>query len=289
MRYAFLVLVIWAGSAITAQNDTSFTTMEGMGQLNFSQAAYSNWAQGGENTLAVTANANLHLIKVDTAYDWTTDLNLSYGKIKVGADMRKSDDEIVLNTKYTRMLSDHWGIGLNGNFKSQFDLGYQYPNDSVVISKFLSPAYTSVSVGINYMPADYLTIYLSPAALKWTLVNDTSTVDQENYGVDANRKSRYEVGGLFKADFNKELAENVSISSTLELFSNYFNNPQNIDINWLNKVNMKVNDYITASLTLHIIYDDDILIPKENEEGEIYLGKGTQLREILSIGLSYKF
>jgi len=79
--------------------------------------------------------------------------------------------------------------------------------------------------------------------------------------------------------------------STVDLFSNYLHNPQNIDVNWQVLINMKVNKFLSASITTHIIYDDDIMIPLDRNEDGITEGKGprTQFKEVLGVGLSYKF
>lgn len=87
--------------------------------------------------------------------------------------------------------------------------------------------------------------------------------------------------------------ENVDFATKLELFSNYLNSPGNIDVNWDVLLAMKVNKYITASITTTLIYDHDIDIPTyktiNGEQSVIGFGPKTQFREVLAIGFSYKF
>ena len=74
------------------------------------------------------------------------------------------------------------------------------------------------------------------------------------------------------------------------MFSNYLNNPQNIDVNWETLIQFKVNKYISATLSTHLIYDDDIDIAVFDDAGE-QTGKGPRLqfKEVLGIGFAYKF
>ncbi|MBK8927730.1 MAG: hypothetical protein IPM74_17965 [Crocinitomicaceae bacterium] len=81
------------------------------------------------------------------------------------------------------------------------------------------------------------------------------------------------------------MMENITITSKLSLFSNYANNPQNIDVNWENLIEFKVNKYISATLATHLIYDDDIDIT----DADGNTGPRTQFKEVIGIGFSYKF
>ncbi|MEA1886045.1 MAG: hypothetical protein U9N72_02400 [Bacteroidota bacterium] len=80
--------------------------------------------------------------------------------------------------------------------------------------------------------------------------------------------------------------ENVNLTSTIDLFSNYFDSPQNIDISWKALLNMKINEYLSANISTHLIYDDDI--DWVDSEG-IKHGPKVQFKEMLGIGFSYKF
>ena len=54
--------------------------------------------------------------------------------------------------------------------------------------------------------------------------------------------------------------ENIDIKTKLELFSNYLENPENIDVNAEVLWNFKINSWFSASLQWNLIYDDDIRI-----------------------------
>lgn len=282
-----LATSLYLCSTCYGQEDTSWT-FEGQGQLNFSQAAFYNWAAGGENSVSFTGIADLSANYAKEKNSWENNLQLAYGQSRLGEEWRKSEDAISLSSKYGHNLSKVWLAAALLEFKTQFANGYNYPNDSVVVSKAFAPAYANISVGFDYKPADYFSLYLSPLGGKFTYVGDTMTVDQKIYGVPAGKKLRAEMGATAKLTFKKELLKNVTVSTDLLLFSNYLDSPQNVDVDWQTSISMKVNDFIAAFITSQLIYDHDILVPKTTEAGVPYQGVGTQFKEVLAIGLTYK-
>ena len=92
--------------------------------------------------------------------------------------------------------------------------------------------------------------------------------------------------------YKTDLAENVGFQTKIDLFSNYQNNPQNIDVNWETLLTMKVNSWLSTTLTTQVIYDDDINIARDPEDiaaGGPAAGPATQFKQALAVGLSYKF
>jgi hypothetical protein len=87
--------------------------------------------------------------------------------------------------------------------------------------------------------------------------------------------------------------ENITFQTNLDLFSNYLHNPENIDVNWETLLSMKVNTFISATVSTHLIYDDDIKIAIDDNDNGIITSNEThprlQFKEVLAIGLAYKF
>jgi len=103
--------------------------------------------------------------------------------------------------------------------------------------------------------------------------------------------TRSEFGGYMRAiysknDFKNVLLKNISFTTKIDLFSNYMNNPQNIDVSWETLIAMKVNKYISVNLNTHLIYDDDINIQEEPDQTP---GPRIQFKEIFGAGFSYNF
>jgi len=70
--------------------------------------------------------------------------------------------------------------------------------------------------------------------------------------------------------------KNVTAENILTLYSNYIEDPQNIDVDYTLNLLLKVNEWITTNFTFQAIYDDNAV-------------KGFQIRETLGIGVGYKF
>jgi hypothetical protein len=82
--------------------------------------------------------------------------------------------------------------------------------------------------------------------------------------------------------------KNVSITSKVDLFSNYLKDPQNIVVNWENIIALKINKYINVNFNTHLIYDDKIDIAKE-VDGVVKVAPRIQFKEIFGVGVSFKF
>ena len=279
----------------------------GLAGINFSQSSFTNWAAGGENSLSATALLTVFANYKRDKTTWDNTLDLAYGMLQSGQTaLRKNEDKIDFSSKYGRYAFEdrNWYYSVLVNFKSQFDDGYNFPNDSTVISHFLAPGYLLAALGLDYKPNDYFSLLISPITSKTTIVNDTRLADAGAFGVAPaeydtagvktkdGQKIRSEFGGYLKMTYKKDIFKNVNFATKLELFSNYLNNPQNIDVNWEVLIGMKVNKFLSASISTNMIYDHDIPVPVERDiDGVKVMGTGPRLqfKEVLAIGLSYKF
>ena len=285
----------------------------GVGTLTFSQTSLSShWAAGGNSSMTLNGLVNLFANYKKGNSNWDNTLDIGYGVIKQfkqgeasKVDWTKSDDKLDFASKYGRKAFKDWYYAAMINFKTQMTPGYDYPADTtrVRISDIFAPAYILGAIGLDYKPTDNLTLFIAPVTSKTTIVNDQEFADKGNFGVDPatyddngvllehGKKIRSEVGGYLKFFYKKEVLENITLQTKADLFSNYMNEPQNVDVNWETLIAMKVNKYITVNLTTHLIYDHDIKFDVDrNDDGEID-GKGarTQFKEVFGAGLSYKF
>lgn len=256
----------------------------GLFTFNLSQGSLSNWQGGGDkSSFSATAFLNLFAFYKEDKHSWDNALDLGYGYISTTSlGTRKSDDRIDLISKYGYALSKHWSAGALFNFRSQFTPGYEYfkgGNSNQLKTKtsnFLAPAYVILSLGANYKPAPYFSVFVSPITQRWIIVNDNYLSALGAYGVTPGKKSRGEFGAFLSADFNREVAKNVLFKSRLDLFSNYKHDPQNVDVYWTNVIAMKVNRFLSANIALDLLYDNDAIAR-------------WQVRELLGIGFSATF
>lgn len=284
-----IALIFATGLSVFAQEEESGPwTRSSELSFTFSQVSLTNWAAGGEGSLALNAMGNFALNYKEGNNSWQNKLELGYGLVKPGDDiMKKSDDKIYFESKYGRKATKKLDWTALLSFRSQFVEGYDYPDDAekVLLSNFLAPGYLNFSVGINWKPVEYFSAFFGPATPKLTIVNDQALADNGSFGVEPGEKTRFEFGGLAVFNFKKDIFENVNLASNLELYSNYLKNPQNIDIIWDVIVFMKINSFLSANVTTNLLYDDDIMIT--DADGNV--GPRVQFKEVLGVGLTFKF
>lgn len=255
----------------------------GLASFNFSQVSLTNWSAGGKSSSSGVALFNVFgNYKKDKIY-WENSLDLGYGLLKEQDNAAvKSNDKIDFNSKLGLAKTEKLYYSFLANFRTQFAPGYKYPNTVDAISRFLAPAYLTLSAGIDYKPSKQLSFLLSPLTGKTTFVSDADLSESGAFGVDPGKKIRSEFGAFIKMELKTDVMKNVSLHSKLDLFSNYFHNPDNIDVNWDVLINMKVNDYLSANLITNLIYDDDIKVAPDS-------GPRVQFKEMFGVGLNLKF
>lgn len=176
-------------------------------------------------------------------------------------------------------------------FKTQFTDGFDYPNDSDVISTFMAPAYLIGAIGMDYKPTKSFNAFISPITAKTTFVFDDRLSDMAAFGVDTGKHVRSEYGGYIRMIYNDQFArKTIGVTSKLDLFSNYSEKPTNIDVTWELLVTFKINKFLQASINTQLIYDDDIKTIKTDANGnKTTSGPRVQFKEVVGLGLSYKF
>jgi len=270
--------------------------------LNFSQVSLTNWNAGGLNSFSLNGAANLYANYTQGRGQWENSLDLGYGILRQGrkdnVDWLKTDDKIDLFSKFGRQASKSWFYSAIFNFKTQATPGFNYP-DQTPISKFMAPGYTLLAVGMDYKPSKIFSAFIAPLTMKNTFVLDDTLAAARSFGLDPNGtgKIRTELGGyvrlqlhLENADAKRKAFQNISFTSKLDLFSNYLVNPDRIDVNWENLLQLKVNQYISCTVSTHLIYDDDINITVFDDAG-VAVGNGPRLqfKEVLGVGFAYTF
>lgn len=299
MKRFLLALFLLSGFTVNAQTDTvKYWTRGGVFGLNFTQASFTNWAAGGVNSISAQGLLNLFANYKKGTSTWDNTLEMSYGMLQQGrtALIRKTDDKFDFTSKYgRRAFNDKWYYSALFNFKTQFVDGFNYISDTskVKISDFLAPAYGLLALGMDYKPNTKFTLFISPFTGRVTIVNDSALSSIGAFGVKPGETLRNEFGGYLRAQYRADIIQNVNLMARLELFSNYLDRPQNIDVNAEVLLTMKVNKYISASVNMQAIYDNDINIKGDfNNDGVIApteSGPRLQFRQVLGIGFSAKF
>ncbi len=305
--YSILCLSILTSAALAQTPDSSAAKVDtswkkgGFVNVNTSQTGLTNWAAGGQNSVAVGSSLNIFANYKKGKIEWNNSLGLGYAVLQTGSIERKSDDRIDLTTKFGRQTSEHWYLSALANFKSQFAKGFNYPNDSTVISNFLAPAYILVALGYDYMPNDNFSLFLSPATGRLIIVNSTPIADAGTYGNDAavyaangtlishGKKMKSEFGAYVKAAYKKDIMQNVNLLAKVDLFNNYTDTDaskrKNVVVNGELAINLKVNKFIAANIHVITIYDNDV----DTDTNAPGVQRRLQVEEVIGAGLSYQF
>lgn len=295
-----LTLFVFFAISLNAQQPPATDTTHGWKAggnvgLVFNQITFINWAQGGENSVSGSSFLNLFANARFDGWAWDNTLGLGYGLLTNNDKVRKTEDKIDLNSKLGHKAFDNFFWSFLVNYRSQFADGYNYPNDSVVVSKFMAPGYLIISLGLDYKLNDWLSLNISPTTGRLIFVNDSALSANGAYGVEKGKKFKPDFGWLFVATFKKEIMENVLVSSKLTLFDNYTDKDPdkrlNIVVDWELGILMKVNKYISANVSTRLLYDHNIPIPiYETINGlktQIGTGPRTQFKEIFGVGIVY--
>jgi DUF3078 family protein len=267
--------------------------------LNGQEGTQFNWAAGGQNAISVGGLVNMFFNYHKGKIIWNNSLILAYGVIKQGSirDWIKTDDRIQFTTKVGRQAFKKGYYTMLGDFKSQFTPGYNYPNDSTKISTFMAPGYVLAALGLDLEVDSNLSFFISPATGRFTFVEDKTLAKAGAYGVQAEvddshgnvitpyKNVREQIGAYLKMQYRKNVMTNVGFGTTLELYADYLHNPQDMYVNWTTFIVMKVNKFISATFNTQLIYDPAV---KVLVDGNL-VGPRVQFKQILGIGLAYKF
>jgi hypothetical protein len=309
---------------VEAKKDTVAWVHGGVAAIGINQAFLHNWAAGGE-VLSLTINGNFSgfLNRIYHRHIWTNNLDMTYGLLYTYSNRfvpRKIDDRFDFTSKYGYELDKKGKLYLSGlvNFRTQFTQGYDYNNPdwkNKPTSDRFSPAYLISSIGIEYREGTKYSLFLSPIATRFTFANKYYTLlsPQGAFGIEHGKTSRFELGAYFSGRYMTELSKKLLFRTRLDLYANYLakdvkdslgtvvkkNNPGNIDILWDNFFSYKFSKFMSVTVGLTMIYDNDYPYKnyyvdntsntevKKDEPGQ---GLGWwQVKQLLSIGLEYRF
>ncbi|MFD2822724.1 DUF3078 domain-containing protein [Lacinutrix iliipiscaria] len=254
--------------------------------LTFNQSAFNNeWTGGGIGNITANLliNYDFNLLKGD--YIWDNKFIVDYGVIKNKGDeaFTKSNDRIEFNSIGGKKASGNWFYSAYFNARTQLDKGADGE------THFFSPAYFQAGPGMFWRKSDNLNVMISPAAAKLIVVhgeytdpaNYGLTADEFNeigyFGVEANETTRFELGAALRGYYKLNIVKGIAMENILALYTNYLEDPQNVDVDYTMNLSMTVNKYISANLVFQAIYDDNAN------------SNGFQIREAFGVGFNYGF
>jgi hypothetical protein len=246
----------------------------------------------------------------------------SIGNNIVPKPFQKTVDELrwVSSFAYEKSSNSHWSYSADFIFNTQLVPTYRgnFLKDvsgegEGPISRFLSPASISLSLGSRYEPSKNWRIIVSPAALKTIVVADDAIAsipgDEEEmvglHGTAWRSETDYDnvllqfgasLRGLYKNSFARD---KLKFKSELILFTNYLKEPENVDVDWRNEWSYEIVAGLTLNLVLNASYDHDVFIQKtdwdapdgveRNPDGSPRLSRGLNIVQSFSIQYNYIF
>lgn len=306
----------------TTNRDTIAWAHGGVLDIGMNEGFLHNWAAGGElASLTVNGIFSGYLNRLYNKQIWSNNLDMTYGltyAYSTGFLPHKTDDRIDFTSKYgLRMDSKNFYFAGLFNFKSQFTKGYDYtlPRwDTISTSKFLSPAYFTAAIGMEYRKGSDVSLFFSPIAARLTLVDQyyTSKSPEGAFGVPFNKTSYFQFGAYFSGRYLVNINKDMIYKTRLDLYSNYLakdtkdsagnvikkDNPGNVSVLFDNLFSWKISKWLGITFGATFIYDNNIPFNKnyisstgvatpKNQPGDA-LG-WLQVKQIFSLGMEYKF
>jgi hypothetical protein len=124
--------------------------------------------------------------------------------------------------------------------------------------------------------SDNLKVNFAPATSRFVFVLDDALSSVGAFGVTPGEKLRYELGASISGYYKFVLVENVTVENILNLYSNYLEKPENVEMDYQLNLAMKINKFLSANLAFQAIYDDNAF-------------RGLQTRQVFGVGFNYDF
>lgn len=182
-------------------------------------------------------------------------------------------------------------------------------------SGFMAPANVNVALGVDWVPNPknkWLVVNFAPLTGGFTIVSNESLrktngmkrkkayEDEDAYPYQVKdgagnivsthgeyyRAAKFEFGSQLKVDLSLRINQNFTYGSQLLLFSDYLDNPQNIRVNWDNRVSWLLAKYFTFSISTFLIYDDNVFIVSDKRPDG---SREIQFKELVGFGFTYTF
>ena len=288
MRYLIIILITSVNiySQEIVEKD-SLWTKRGNVTVLLNQTGFSDWVGGGTNNFSGTIKFDYEWEYRNKGWDWLSNVESAFGlaKYKNAPFARKIDDRILIQSIVGKEFTRNLSFSAFFNFTSQIGNGYKYKKDDdnneirELTTRIFSPAYFQIGSGFLWKKDEKLWVNYSPIASRLILVSKKFTdglLENETYfGVSPNKSSRYELGANLTFHSEGSLLENVNYKQDLKLFSNYLEDPSNIDLDYLAQIEINVNPLLSTQLILQLIYDDNAVAR-------------LQVREVFGVGVQLK-
>lgn len=281
--------------------------------LGLNQTGLFNWAAGGYNTLTIRTALDAQMNYAKDLTTWNNRLQMEFGFL-YSADkpwplFQTSSDRIYLESKwaYKTSSTSKWKYTAGLDFRSQFAPGYDYKtpakeNPTIddwkevrkLKSDFISPAYTNLALGIEWVPSNWVDINIAPLTGGFTIVSNPEL--RKTYGLklisedmDAEIMTNYrpytfQFGAQIKTNMKFVVNNVFKFETQLVLFTDYLHEPY-VRVNWDNKIEWQISRLFKIGVNTWLIYDPWVTVT----EGEVTRPRGVQFKESAAVSFTYTF
>lgn len=260
-------------------------------QLLLNQTMYENWQSGGVNNIELKTKLQRNFNYKNENLIWDNRIVVDYAMNKVnGFELRKTYDKTEINSLVGGELPGNWSYSYFLNLQTGLTNTYNYDKDLTKenrTSGFLAPLYITTGPGIMWRKNDLFHFNMAPVTAKTIYINGrvnrynealgrfVSSDEVEMYGVLPGESFRHKMGFYSSAYFKFQLSENIHVENNLSLYSNYLDNPENIDLDYSMNISMEINKLLTTQVMLRLRYDDEEF-------------PGLQLQETFGVGFNFE-
>ncbi len=251
------------------------------GLAQFSQNyASANWYQGANTNIAVLGNLAGKLNYNDGNYiQWDNDAEWRMGFNTVPQPALRSlntnDDILRATSKLGVKAGGKFFYSASVDFSTQLFNNYKSISSKDLKSTFLTPVRFNVGLGVDYKVDKVLSLMVSPISYKYIYMNDIKNLSPNLFGIAAGKNVLSEVGSAFKLLYTYIPMEKVQLDTRLTFYTNY----TKVEIDWETVCTLTINRFLSTRISVNPRYDNTIIGEKQ----------GIQLKQLMSVGFSYKF
>jgi hypothetical protein len=271
-----IILFAYNAFAQESQKEKKDTlwTPGGLAGINLSQVAFSNWQQGGQNSISFTFFSLLGLDYIGDPWKWRNSLKFAYGRTKFGdEEYRTNDNEIFFES--TLIYHIGWSVSPYAGVTARTAVtkGFNYDDDpKIQIVDFIDPFYLTEALGFIYDRIPNFSTRLG-TGMKQTFTKEFTSYSDDIETLTEIETFKNETGIESVTEYKWEFLENMSYYTYLRLFGT-FDDLSVWDVRWDNIIAAKVNKYVSVTFNVLLIYEEDESIQR-------------QLKEALQLGISY--
>lgn len=259
----------------------NFWNTKGSFSMQLTESYFSeNWYQGGTNNLNMLSTMSLEATYNNKRkVQWINKLDARIGFYQnEGAEIQSNQDLLRGTSKLSLKAIRNWNYTVEAQANTQMMQHFQ--SDKVTLkSRFFAPVDGTLTVGMDYrknFKKGSISVFPGPLSYKMTYVAVDDLVT--NYGIEAGKHYRHDMGSKLEVNFNYQLAKNISYKTRFYYYSGMY---EYVQMDWENTFNFSVSKYLSATLFCHARFDDS---RTPNEKFGYYMFK-----EYLTFGLNYSW